>query len=59
MIFRGARKKRQNSAVRQKNVMSQKNLGLWTQERQEVGLGTLLLSNDKINVIADKVLSYF
>ena len=30
-----------------------------TQMRREVKVGTLLLGNDKNNVIADKVLSYF
>ena len=30
-----------------------------TQMRKEVEVGTLLLGNDKNNVIADKVLSYF
>ena len=30
-----------------------------TQRRKEVEVGTLLLGNDKNNVIADKVLSYF
>ena len=51
MIFGSEKQKQQNSAVRQKKVMI---LG-----RREVEVGTLLLGNDKNNVIADKVLSYF
>ena len=51
MIFGSDKQKQQNSAVRQKKVMI---LG-----RREVEVGTLLLGNDKNNVIADKVLSYF
>ena len=35
-----------------------KRIRVTTQGRREVEVGTLLLGNDKINVIADKVLSY-
>ena len=59
MIFGIDRKKRRNSAVRQKKMMSEKNQEVTAQGRSEVEVGTLLLSNDKSNVIADKVLSYF
>ena len=59
MIFGIDRKKRRNSAVRQKKMMSEKNQEVTAQGRSEVEVGTLLLSNDKNNVIADKVLSYF
>ena len=38
--------------------MSEEHQGL-LQGRREVEVGTLLLSNDKNNVIAEKVLSYF
>ena len=38
-----------------KKVMSEKNQGFTTQERKEVEVGTLLLGNDKNNVIADQV----
>ena len=33
--------------------------GVTTQGRKEVEVGTLLLSNDENNVIAENVLSYF
>ena len=36
-----------------------KESGVTTQGRREVELGTLLLSNDKNNVIVENVLSYF
>ena len=36
-----------------------KESGVTTQVRMEVEVGTLLLSNDKNNVIAENVLSYF
>ena len=36
-----------------------KESGVTTQGRKEVEVGTLLLGNDKNNVIADKVLSCF
>ena len=36
-----------------------KESGIMTQGRREVEIGTLLLSNDKNNVIAEDVLSYF
>ena len=39
--------------------MSEKNQGVTTQGRREVEIDTPLLGNDKSNVIADKVLSYF
>ena len=39
--------------------MSEKESGAMTQGRSQVEVGTLLLGNDKTNVIADKVLSYF
>ena len=38
--------------------MSEKNQGL-QHRRREVEVGTLLLSNDKNNVIAENVLGYF
>ena len=38
--------------------MSEKNQGLW-HRRKKLEVGTLFLSSDKNNVIADKVLSYF
>ena len=43
-------KKRWSSIFRQKKIIS---------GRREVEIGTLLLSNDKNNVIAEDVLSYF
>ena len=36
-----------------------KESGLPTQEKKEVEVGTLLLGNDKNNVMANKLLSYF
>ena len=36
-----------------------KESGVMTQVRMEVEVGTLLLSNDKNNVIAENVLSYY
>ena len=36
-----------------------KRIGITTQGRRVVELGTLLIGNDKNNVIADKVSSYF
>ena len=36
-----------------------KESGVVTQRREVVKVGTLLLDNDKNNVIADNVLSYF
>ena len=39
--------------------MFEKNQGLQHRREGEVEVGTLLLRNDKSNVIADKVLSYF
>ena len=41
-----------------KKVMSEKNQEFW-HRRKKLEVGTFLLSNDKSNVIADKVLSYF
>ena len=58
MIFGSDTKKRQNSAIWQKKVMSEKNQGL-LQGTREVEVGTPLLGGDKNNVIVDKVLSYF
>ena len=43
---------------KRKKVMFDKNQ-VTTQGREEVEVGTLLLGNDKNNVIADKVSSYF
>ena len=39
--------------------MSEKNQGLRRVGRRKVEVGTILLGNDKNNVVADKVLSYF
>ena len=36
-----------------------KESGVNTQRRREVGVGTLLLSNDENSVIAENALSYF
>ena len=36
-----------------------KESGVMTQGRREVEVGTLLLGNDKNNIITEKVLSYF
>ena len=47
-----------NSGVRWKKVMSKKNQGL-QHGRKEVEVGTLLLGNDKDNVIVNYLLSYF
>ena len=55
MIFRSDRK---NSGVRRKKVMSKKKSGVTTQGRKEVEVGTLLLGNDKNNVIVNYLLSY-
>ena len=59
MIFGSDRKKKWNSAVQRKEVMFEKNQGLRHRGEEKVEVGTLLLGNDKNNVIADKVLSYF
>ena len=48
-----------NGGVRLKKVMSEKNQGLQHGGGEEVEEGTLLLGNDKHNVIANQVLSYF
>ena len=48
-----------NGGIRQKKVMSEKHQGLQHTGRKEVEAGTLLLGNDKNNIIANKVLSYF
>ena len=53
------RKKRWNSAVQKEKGYVWQESGVTTQGRQEVEVGTLLLGNDKNNVIADKVSSYF
>ena len=60
MIFRSNRKNWRNAVVWQKKVMLEKNQGLRQEGgRREVEVGTLLLSNDENNVIAENVLSYF
>ena len=61
MIFGSDRKKRHNSVVRLKKFMFEKNNGLPHEGggRREVEVGVLLLGNDKNNLTADKVLSYF
>ena len=48
-----------NVGVQQKKVISEKNQGLQHMGRKVVEVGTLLLGNDKNNVTANKVLSYF
>ena len=53
------RKKRWNSAVQKEKGYVWQESGVTTQGREEVEVGTLLLGNDKNNVIADKVSSYF
>ena len=53
------RKKRWNSAVQKEKGYVWQESGVTTQGRQEVEVGTLLLGNDKNNVIANKVSSYF
>ena len=58
MIFGSNRKNWWNAAVWQKKVMLEKN-GVTTQGRKGVKVGTLLLSNDENNVIAENVLCYF
>ena len=47
-----------NGRVWQKKVMPEKNR-VTTQGRKVVEVGSLLLANDKNNVIANKVLRYF
>ena len=47
-----------NSGVQQKKLMSEKNLEYYT-GKKEVEVGTLLLRNDKNNVITNKLLNYF
>ena len=51
MVLGSDRKKQWNSVW--------KELGFMTQGRREVEVGTNFLGNDKINVIIDKILSYF
>ena len=46
-----------NGGVWQKKVMSEKS-GVITQGRKEMEVGTLLLGNDKNNVIVNYLLSY-
>ena len=46
-----------NGGIRQEKIMSEKNQGL--QWRKEVEVGTLFLHNDKNNVTANKLFSYF
>ena len=58
MILGSDRKKRWNSVIWQKKVMSEKKR-VTKKGRREVDVGTLLLGNDKNNVIVDKKLSYF
>ena len=53
------RKKRWNSAIQKEKGYVCQESGVTTQRREEVEVGTLLLGNDKNNVIADKVSSYF
>ena len=57
MIFLSNRKKCRVLSFSRKKVMSEKNQGL--QHRKEVEVGTLWLSNDRNNVIAENVSSYF
>ena len=59
MIFGKDREKRPNSAVRQKQVVSEKNQGLQQRGGGGVEVGFLLPGNDKNNVINHKILSYF
>ena len=58
MIFESGRKKQGNSAIQQKKAMFEKNQGVITQGRKEVEVDTLLLGNDKNNVIVNKVFIY-
>ena len=55
MIFVSDRKKTAGKCL--KNVW--KESGVTTAGRREVEVGTLLLGNDKNNIITEKVLSYF
>ena len=48
-----------NGRVWQKKFMSKKNWGVTTQGRKEMEVGTLLLGNDKNNVITIYLLNYF
>ena len=62
MIFGCDRKKQQNSAFQLKKVMSGKNTweeGGYNTGEEGGGGRHFLIGNDKNNVIADKVLSYF
>ena len=47
-----------NGGVWQKNVISKKNQGSW-HGRKEVEVGTILLGNDRSNVIVNYLLSCF
>ena len=61
-MFESGRKKQWNSTVQSKSsFMSEHWKEFWvvTQERREVEVGTLLLGDDKNNVIVEKVLGYF
>ena len=57
MIFASNRKKVEFCCLVEKGHVW-KELGVMTQGRRELEVGTLFLSNDK-NVIAENVLSYF
>ena len=59
MVFGSVRKNWWNSAVQSNKVISKKKTGVMRQGRKKVEVGTLFLFNDKTNVVADKVLSYF
>ena len=60
-MFESDRKKQWNSTVQSSSFMSEhwKESGVVTQERREVEVGTLLLGDDKNNVVVEKVLGYF
>ena len=60
-IWEWQKKNQRNSVVRQKKGCGcdWKESGFMSQRSREVEGGTLLLGNDKNNVIANKVLSYF
>ena len=58
MVFRSKRKKVEFHRSAEKGRVW-KEPWVMTQGKREVELGALLLSNDKNNVIAEKVLSYF
>ena len=58
MIFGGDRKDGRILLFNEKKLCLKRIKGR-TQVRRELEVGTLLLGNDKNNIIADKVLSYF